>query len=206
MLYGFPVAPSLFERLAYLARTLGEGSISLLVDNSAHIGLLQKFKDVAGFGPYIMFKVDAGYHRAGIPPNEDELGELAKEAVEAEKQGLCKIHGVYSHSGHSYSGESPEDGMRYLLEEIQVLVKGAEIVRKHLQPKEERKLIVSIGASPSATAVQNLLGPENSLNTSSTARELRKSFEDTFNEGFAVELHAGVYSLLVLLSRRAVLA
>ena len=205
MLYGFPIAPSLVERLARLARTLGEGSISLLVDNSAHVGLLQRFKDVAGFGPYVMFKVDAGYHRAGIPPNEDELGELAKETVEAEKKGLCKIHGVYSHSGHSYSGKSPEDGMQYLLEEIQVLIKGAEIVKKRLLSKEERRLIVSIGASPSATAVQNLLGPENSLNTSPTARELRKSFEDTFNEGFSVELHAGVYSLLVLRSRHLVL-
>ena len=193
------MAPSYIERLALLGKALGEGSITLLVDNVAHIELMQKFKGIAGFAPYIMPKVDTGYGRAGIPPSEDELGELAEVAAKSEAEGNCNIHGVYSHSGHSYSGESQEDGMKYLLEEMQRNADAATIVRKHLQINKDRRLIVSVGASPSATSVQNLLGTENSVNTSSTAQGIRKTLKETFENGLSIELHAGVYSLLVSL-------
>ena len=199
MLFGLPIPPSFVDRLAELGRALGEGSIGILVDDEGQLESLSRFRDITAFGPYINFKIDTGYHRAGLPPTEGDLQELVKRTVQAEKQGLCKIHGVYSHPGHSYAATSPEDGMAYLLEEIERLSEGALVI-KHLlaEEKEPRRLIISVGATPSSSSAVNLLGPVTAHNQSSTAQKLRQALQDVLSKGLSVELHAGNYPFLDL--------
>ena len=192
-----PLPPSNIDRLAKLAQRLGNGSIGLLVDNVSQLDALQRFQEIAGFGPYITFKIDTGYHRAGITPVSKELKALAKRAVEYEKNGLCKIHGVYSHSGHSYSATSPEENMTCLTEEIHRLTGGAELVRKILSDeKEPRRMIMSVGATPSCASVVNLLVPSREQDGSPAATGLRNTLIETSSRGFSIELHAGNYPFL----------
>ena len=192
-----PLPPSNVDRLAKLAQSLGNGSIGLLVDNVSQLDPLQRFREIAGFGPYITFKIDTGYHRAGITPVSKELEALAKRAVEYEKDGLCKIHGVYSHSGHSYSATSPEENMTCLAEEIDRLTGGAELVRNILSAeKEPRRMIMSVGATPSCTSVANLLGSSTKHDDSPAATALRNTLTAASSRGFSVELHAGNYPFL----------
>jgi D-serine ammonia-lyase len=155
-----------------------------------------QFREIAGFGPYINFKIDAGYHRAGVPPTEDDLSALVKKTVELESQDLGKIHGVYTHSGHSYNGESPESGMEYLVDEIKGAIEGAKIVRNLMLPEADRRLVVSMGASPSSTSIQNLFG-SSSIKDSHNAQIIRKSIQESFDERLSLELHAGVYTFMV---------
>ena len=200
MLFGIPLPPSFIDRLAQLGHTLGPGSIGLLIDNEAQLDALPKFREIAGFGPYVTFKIDTGYHRAGIPPTEQDLSDLVTKTVDAENRGLCKIHGVYSHSGHSYAAKSPEEGMSYLLEEIQRLSSGALIVKNLLaeEKDEPRRMILSVGATPSSSSALNLLGPSTSHNGSPTAQQLRQTLSSVLAQGLSVELHAGNYPFLDL--------
>ena len=192
-----PVPPSNVDRLAKLGQSLGQGSIGLLVDNISQLESLKRFRKTAGFGPYITFKIDTGYHRAGIPPTSKNLEDLVRHTIEAEKNGLCKIHGVYSHSGHSYYTTSPEENMACLLEEIQKLSEGALLVKKLLsEEKEPRRMIMSVGATPSCSSVAHLLGPPTEHNQSPTATKLREALQDVLSKGLSIELHAGNYPFL----------
>ena len=119
--------------------------------------------------------------------------------MEAEKQGLCKIHGVYSHSGHSYAATSPEENMSCLLEEIQRLSESALTVKNLLaEEKETRRMIMSVGATPSSSSAINLLGPDSPHNQSTTAQQLRQTLSEVLAKGLSVELHAGNYPFLDL--------
>lgn len=170
-----------------------------MIDNEVQLECLRPFREIAGFGPYVIFKIDTGYHRAGLPPAQGGLEDLVRKTVAAESQGLCKIHGVYSHSGHSYAATSPEDGMSYLLEEIQRLGEAATNVKQITsEEKEPRRMVMSVGATPSSSSVLNLLGPPTAHNTSQTATELRKTLSDVLEKGLSVELHAGNYPFLDL--------
>ena len=89
--------------------------------------------------------------------------------------------------------------MSYLLEEIQRLSQGASIV-KSLFPDEkvERRMIMSVGATPSSSSVVNLLGPPTKHNQSPIAVKLRETVNDVLSKGLSIELHAGNYPFLDL--------
>lgn len=97
--------------------------------------------------------------------------------------------------------QSPEDGMQYLLEEIKTLSKGAMIVKDLLATNsEDRRLIMSVGATPSASSVQNLLGPAAKYNQTPQAESLRTALHEMLSHSLSLELHAGVYPFLVTTS------
>ncbi len=49
VLYGLPLPPSQVNRIALLARQLGRGSISFLLDHSSQLDPLCRFHKVSGF-------------------------------------------------------------------------------------------------------------------------------------------------------------
>ena len=175
---------------------MGEGSISVLIDNGDQLEALRPFKDVAGFAAGVFVKIDTGYHRAGIPPSSDSLDRLYDLILDYEAVGLCFLHGLYSHSGHSYHGSSPEEAMKYLTEEIIGLKKAVEYIKWHnywLKYPEVKQLTLSVGATPSATSIQNLVGK---VGEDATSRNLSAAIHGTLPCPCTIELHAGVYTLL----------
>jgi D-serine deaminase-like pyridoxal phosphate-dependent protein len=188
VLFGLPIGVAHVPRLAELGKVLGPNSISIMVDNTAQLPSLLNFKERAGFAASIFIKTDAGYHRAGIAPDSSTMIELVKQSSAAEEKGDLHITGFYAHDSRSYGGNSPDDAMNSLKVEIDVCRQASQ----HIKSPRSSPLVVSVGDTPTALAIQNIR-PYDSLTTSSA-----KALQDTLQltqSNLELEIHAGVYPL-----------
>jgi D-serine deaminase-like pyridoxal phosphate-dependent protein len=168
--------------LLNLANKLAVGSINVIVDNvDAFQNFHQQTAD-ARIGVYI--KIDTGYHRAGIEVSSPKYPELVKSVIE--KVGR-NFKGFYSHYGHSYGGSSEDDAAFGLIAELKGLEEATAAVPKDFKGR----LALTVGATPTATAAQNM------LSHSPKAGEF-KGLLAKLKENYDLELHAGVYPLLDL--------
>lgn len=186
VLYAMPLGPSQVSRLASVGRQLGEGAVSVMIDHLEQFKSLKEYHKQVGFPAYVFLKTDCGYHRAGLIPESQEMVTLVQAASEGEKQGFLKLLGFYSHNSLSYGGDSPDDAMDMLKVEIDVCHEAS----KHFTADRQVPLVVSVGASPTALSLQNIL-PANSSTTPS-ARSLKESLQ-LAKTNLELEIHAGVY-------------
>lgn len=182
VLYGVPFPPSSVARLARIANTLGKGCLAVMVDHPDQISACLEFKRLAGFCAGVFCKVDTGYHRAGIPPTSDSMGNLLKLILNDEKAGNLAFEGLYSHDGNSYGGNSANDAIKRLIEEIDQSMVAA---KQHFTGS--RRLTLSVGSTPTAVSIENLNKIDSKELTDTVA---------TAKAQFDLELHAGVYTLL----------
>jgi D-serine deaminase-like pyridoxal phosphate-dependent protein len=136
----------------------------------------------------IFIKIDTGYERAGIKTSSSTFPSLVKTVIEKSQEpgSGCFLQGFYSHFGHSYAGSSEDDAANGLIEELVGLEAAIESVPKGFNGK----LVLSVGATPTATAAQNML--------SSSSPKVQQ-FQDVLGRlqhDHVVELHAGVYPVL----------
>ena len=202
ILYGVPFPPSQAERLGRLAHRCGKGSLSILVDHPAQLDALPSIGEIAGSRIGIFVKVDAGYHRAGLPIVSEEFTSLVRRvlsSVEPAEYGY--LQGFYCHAGHSYFGDSESQAMALLMEELQCLERAAQICDNMVGTVEDnhrRPLVLSVGATPTATSIQNISHPSaRSGESHGMALELKSCLERLKKE-YEVEIHAGVYPFLDL--------
>lgn len=188
ILYGLPLGPSHVKRLAHVARQLGEDSITVMIDHPDQLQSLSSFKAQAGFPALVFIKTDAGYHRAGLAPDSNEMRDLVKTVAGAEQDGALKLLGFYSHNSGSYASNSPDDAMGHLKVEIDVCKQASQ----HMQQNRPSPLVVSVGASPTALSIQNIL-PSTAASTSS-ANALSETLQLT-KSNLELEIHAGVYPI-----------
>jgi D-serine deaminase-like pyridoxal phosphate-dependent protein len=132
----------------------------------------------------VFIKIDTGYHRAGVETSSPKFPELV-QAVATSTSGVF-LKGFYSHYGHSYAGNSEDDAATGLIEELL----GLEEACLAIPSSFEGKLVLSVGATPTATAAQNML--------SSSSPRVSQFHEilSRLKSKHIVELHAGVYPLL----------
>lgn len=185
-----------------MGKRLGKGSISVLIDNISQLGLLQTFKDIAGFGCDVYIKIDTGYGRAGLTTDSPNFKPLARSILNViEPSGSGTLRGFYSHAGHSYGGDSAAAAMSLLVQEIEGLKIAADtIAAMHQTTMTNGRYILSVGATPTATSIQNLTTkPENreANNTDEQIMKLQKCIEDA-KRTQTIEIHAGVYPILDL--------
>ena len=179
-----PVSQSSIPRLVALASALSPGSINIIIDNTEAFKLFQAAISSSNVQIGVFVKIDTGYHRAGIVTSSPKFPALVS-AVSSSTHGAF-LKGFYSHYGHSYAGNSQNDAATGLIEELL----GLEAACTALPPAFSRTLILSVGATPTATAAQNML-------TSSSPRVPEfHSILARLKTKHAVELHAGVYPLL----------
>lgn len=200
ILYGLPLPPSQAERLGYLAHRCGKGSISLLVDNIAQLESLATVHRLSGHEIGLYVKIDTGYHRAGLRPDSSEVKDLLTRIVEeTEPSGKAYLEGFYSHAGHSYAVDSRAGAMSLLILEIEGLVqaaKEASTLRFSRQDGHPRRFVLSVGATPTATSVQNLdCGTTENTSWHRESAGLKKCI-DGHRAAFELEIHAGVYPIL----------
>ncbi|KAF2470288.1 uncharacterized protein BDR25DRAFT_334383 [Lindgomyces ingoldianus] len=192
ILYGVPIPISALPRLLRLALTLKPGTLNVLIENidaflefnSQVVKAMNQGKDPVDIGVFI--KVDTGYHRAGIQTTSPKFKDLVKLVVDSYGEDF---RGFYSHFGHSYAGSSEEDAANGLLEELN----GLEEATKAVPTNSVSKLTLSVGATPTTTAVQNLL-----VSSVIPAAEELKTVIEKLKQKHHVEFHAGVYPLLDL--------
>ena len=183
-----------------MGKRLGEGSISVLIDNISQLQLLRAFKAVAGFGCKIYIKIDTGYGRAGLTTDSPNFKPLVRSILsDIEPSGYGKLRGLYSHAGHSYGGSSAVAAMSLLVQEIERLKIAADIITAMDQTTATNsRYILSVGATPTATSIQNLTTkPRNKEadNTDEQLMKLQKCIEDV-KRTQTIEIHAGVYPIL----------
>lgn len=127
-----------------------------------------------------------------------------------------KLAGFYTHRGGSYSASNPEEALGFMKEELVGLYEGAKVFlgemermktggqeeeeqgggkegREEGREKEERKMVLSLGATPTATAIQNLVWEEEEGNETTEAVRKYRDILKQVQENFEVEFHAGVY-------------
>jgi D-serine deaminase-like pyridoxal phosphate-dependent protein len=175
-----PVPQSSVPRLVELARQLEPRSVLVMIDN---LDAFEQFVAAVPEGVQmgVFVKIDTGYHRAGIKTSSPGFPALVDAVVQS---GMLK--GFYSHYGHSYAGSSEDDAANGLIEELI----GLEEACKAVPSTYAVDLVLSVGATPTATAAQNMLSSSSprSHEFQEVLRRLKQKYE--------VELHAGVYPLL----------
>lgn len=204
ILYAVPLPPSQISRLASLAKQLRPDSITLMIDHASQLVPLQTFHNITGFPAGAFLKVDTGYHRAGLPPHALNKDGLLQKLAQLHSDGLVNFVGLYSHSSLSYNNSTSAQAIETLIAEVEGCIEAVKINRNMFP--ETRPLILSVGASPQVTSIQNALN----TNTSSTQR-LRKLISTLSPSNpdvpqITLELHAGVYSIMDMqqLSTKAV--
>jgi D-serine deaminase-like pyridoxal phosphate-dependent protein len=123
-------------------------------------------------------------------PSSPQMASLLYEILSMEGAGDLTLNGYYSHAGHSYDGNSPDDAMSMLKLEIDVCK--ADASRAPAHAFKEKRVVFSVGASPTTLSVQNLQSGKVSSNA---ARSLQEAMH-LDQASFELELHAGVYPLL----------
>ena len=166
-----------------LASRLKPGTINVLIDNQTAYTKFISQPGVAAAHIGVFVKVDAGYERAGIKTQSPKFADLVRTIVD--KSG-SDFHGFYTHFGHSYAGNSEDDAANGLIEELT----GLEAAAKAVPASFEGRLVLTVGATPTATAAQNMLS-SNSPRVAEFYDVLKR-----LGQKYTVELHAGVYPLL----------
>lgn len=187
VIYGLPVSLSAIHRLALVCRQLGEGAISLFADDPAQVDALGTVDVESWPGQIpIWVNIDVGYHREGVSADSKQLADLASSIAASQR---VKLAGVYTHHGASYASSSPEEALEYMAWELEGLERGALSYLKSAATGQKSQITLSLGATPTATAIQNLLDE-------SEGGKKYTAMLDKVKSSFAVEIHAGVYPVM----------
>lgn len=186
--------------MAAVAKELGQGSITLMVDHPDQLEFIKRFKELSGgVIPKLFVKIDMGGRRAGVTPESETLKTLAEKILEYQGLGVVELLGLYSHAGHSYAGNGAPAALDMLRRELDALINGVSLFGKF-----PNRLTLSVGASPTAMSLGNLDTGDNTATESrdaetvSAVRNLQATIDKIHQKSLAIEVHAGVYPILDL--------
>lgn len=209
VLYGVPPGNTAIKRVIALNRSIQSSQppelqhkvraqINLLIDSEQHVDLLQEaLAQTQSESPVGVFiKIDSGYHRAGISSSSKSFDAVLVK-LGHDRGVSVQLRGFYTHLGHSYGFSSPEECLEGLLTEVDSLSEAAEKSQQYLPLTSERSspYILSVGATPTSTAAQNLLSLADDAPIMQKWTAHLKRLQDL---DCHLELHAGVYPLLDL--------
>ena len=107
--------------------------------------------------------------------------------------------GFYSHAGHSYGGDDKVGAMELLRVELEGLEEAAKYLTEAYEKAQMRKrCVLSVGATPTATSIENMVETSVRGGEHSIAEEIAKlkTVIERIKINHVIELHAGVYPLL----------
>ncbi|KAG9944225.1 hypothetical protein KCU85_g8103, partial [Aureobasidium melanogenum] len=187
VLYGLPVAFSHIPRLAAVARVLGEGAVGLFVDHPQQVKHLASLDNSSWPGCVpLHIKIAAPIPRAGLRPESVSIEPLVRAIAQTPK--VCLV-GAYAHMGESYGSSSPQEALEFLMNEVKDAKVGADQITQALPKDSTGRLTISLGATPTATAVQNAL-------VETEWNQKFRTFIEEVKKTYDVEIHAGVYPVL----------
>ncbi len=139
----------------------------------------------------------AGYHRAGVTHDSTELSQLVSQiSNDGDSADCMTLQGLYSHAGHSYGASSADEAISMLVNEIKKLQLAAARIRDLCTNTKHQPLVLSVGATPTATSVENIGHFPNRASDSRHADALSQCIQEITASDDVLELHAGVYSFL----------
>lgn len=140
--YAVPIAPEKLPRAAALASRIDR--LNVLIDDERALRALEAFHRGESVVFDVFLKVDCGYHRAGVDPDDAESVVLARAIA---RSPAVRFHGLLTHAGHSYHARTVEEIRRVAGEESSAVTRFRE--RAGIEP-----LIRSIGSTPTASVVE----------------------------------------------------
>jgi D-serine deaminase-like pyridoxal phosphate-dependent protein len=132
------VGESKARRLLPLA---GRARVAVGADSVEGARTLSAVFAAAGRSLDVLLKVDVGFHRVGVPPEDAPAVARAIAALPA-----LRLRGVFTHAGHAYHEDTPEGVARVGAQEASSLAGVARALREAGLPVEE----VSVGSTPTA--------------------------------------------------------
>ncbi|MEP6993171.1 MAG: alanine racemase [Acidobacteriota bacterium] len=144
---GYPVVGA--EKARRLLALSDRIRIAVGADSEEGAASLSRVFHAAGRRLPVRLKIDCGFHRVGVSP-EDAL-ETARRI--AALPGLS-FDGVFTHGGQGYGGETPEQVARIGRDEGRIVAEVAEALRAAGLPVAE----VSLGSTPTVAAAMTQRG------------------------------------------------
>jgi D-serine deaminase-like pyridoxal phosphate-dependent protein len=145
--YAVPIAPEKLPRAAALASRIDR--LNILVDSQAALRAVEEFHAAHGVVFDVFLKVDCGYHRAGVDPNDPDSARLA---VAISHSPAVHFQGLLTHAGHSYNATSIEEVRRIAAEEIESLTRFRALIAG-----EVGDVARSIGSTPTTSVVDRFV-------------------------------------------------
>lgn len=142
--YAVPIAPAKLERVAALAARVER--LNIVIDSHAALQAIEEFHQQHGGAFDAFLKVDCGYHRAGVDPEDPNSVRLA---LAIGRSRAIRLHGLLTHAGHSYHAHNLAEIQRIAMEETAVLSR----FRASIAGEGSGDLVRSVGSTPTASVV-----------------------------------------------------
>lgn len=147
--YAMPIAPEKLGRAARLAQRIER--LNILIDSAESLRAIEAFHRAENFVFDVFLKVDCGYHRAGVDPENPDSERLALAMAESE---ALRFRGLLTHAGHSYNVQNVEEIRRIAAEEASSLAR----FRALLESGGVSGLICSVGSTPTLSVAETFAG------------------------------------------------
>lgn len=141
--YAVPIAPEKLGRAAALAARIER--LSILVDSEKAFRAIEAYAAAHGGSFNVFLKVDCGYHRAGVNPEDPDSVRLALALARSEG---VRLQGLLTHAGHSYHAKDVEEIRRVAAEEAACLTRFRALLAS--EGLEARR---SVGSTPTLSVV-----------------------------------------------------
>ncbi len=138
--YAVPIAPEKIDQAGALAKKIEQ--FNILIDSEAALRALETHVGVFD----VFLKIDCGYHRAGVDPDDPESVRLALAIA---RSPSVHFQGLLTHAGHSYDAKSIEEIRRVAAEETAALTR----FRSKLAKEGLGTVVRSVGSTPTASVV-----------------------------------------------------
>ncbi|HJW93175.1 MAG TPA: alanine racemase [Thermoanaerobaculia bacterium] len=138
--YAVPIAPEKLWRAAELASRIER--LNILIDSETALRAVEQ----RGHPFDVFLKIDCGYHRAGVSPDNPDTAALARAMLQSK---VIRFQGVLTHAGHSYNARNIDDVRRIAAEE------SACLTRFRALDEDFVPLIRSVGSTPTASVVES---------------------------------------------------
>ncbi len=145
--YAVPVAPGKLDRCASLQ---ARSTLNLLIDHPSALDAIEEFARSQRVIFNVFLKVDCGYLRAGVDPNDPESARFARRIAQSR---AVRFVGLLTHAGHSYHAMSVAEIRRIAQQETGAVKRFGE----QLRAAGIRDLIRSVGATPTASVVERFV-------------------------------------------------
>jgi len=142
--YAVPIGPWKLARAAALAARIDR--FNVLIDNERALRALEEFHRAESVVFDLFLKIDCGYHRAGVDPDDPGSVRLAMAIA---RSAAVRFHGLLTHAGHSYHAHHVDQIRRLAAEESDALTR----FRARLGA-DGKKLVRSVGSTPTASVVE----------------------------------------------------
>jgi D-serine deaminase-like pyridoxal phosphate-dependent protein len=147
--YAVPISVHRLMDAAEIARRID--ALHLVLDHPSTLAALEECARANTVRFSVFLKVDCGYHRAGVDPNDEESIALARRMASSPQ---VDFRGILTHAGHSYHAKTGDEIRVVAEEERAVMARFAGRLARAGAPPPE----VSIGSTPTISLGESLEG------------------------------------------------